>query len=68
MRGLDEYITNSKCSEWWEELICSKCGSVWEAIIFSEYGRSYFKDEDKTCCPECGTVEGTEVMDGNKVK
>ena len=61
MKGLDEYITNSKYREWREELTCSKCDSRWEVIIVSEYGRSFFKDEDKACCPQCGTVEGTKV-------
>ena len=61
MYGLDNYITDSRYCEWREELRCNKCDSEWEATICIEYGRSFFKDEDKMYCPECGMLEGTEV-------
>ena len=63
MQGLDDYITNSKYSEWWADLACSRCGTEWSALIFTEYGRSYFKDQDKMYCPECGTIENTQVVE-----
>ena len=61
LKGLDNYITNSKYSEWWEDLTCDKCGREWAALIFIEFGRSYFKDDEKMYCPECGTMESVKV-------
>ncbi len=66
MSGLDDYILNSKYSQWHEELFCSKCKERWDAIIFSEYGRSYFMDEEKMSCPACGKLEQVEVVSGGK--